>query len=87
VTYLSGKGNGRGSTCLKEAVYHGVSWWDGADPAIRVPAGAKLCDQRFRVVPTEAVGLSTFRELEDVREGTQFVLARFGLSGNHGLGD
>jgi hypothetical protein len=28
-------------------------------------------------------GSSTFRELEDVREGAEFVLGCFGLSSNH----
>ena len=62
-------GHQRGLTCLEEAIYHGVGWRDGPNPTVRVPARTEVFHQPFSV-----------RDLEDVGEGAQFVLARLGLS-------
>jgi len=59
---------------LEETIYHGVSWRDGTDPAIRIPARAELRDQPFGRVPPRKAS-----ELEEVKEGVQFILVRFSL--------
>jgi hypothetical protein len=70
-----GRKGDMGLPCLEETIYHGVSWRDGTDPTIRVPARAELQDQRFgRPSPSNVF------ELDDVKEGAQFALVRFGLS-------
>jgi len=66
-------GHQRGLTCLEEAIYHGVGWREGPDPAVRVPARTELSHQVFHQP-------SSLRDLKDVGEGAQFVLARLGLA-------
>jgi hypothetical protein len=67
-----------GLICLEETIYDRVSWRDGTDPAVWVPARAELPDQPFGI-PTIG-GSEVSVEVENVKESAQFVLARLGLS-------